>query len=61
MLSTVTFTEQNGRTTLTLTGHPINTTEAERRTFDEGRDSMQQGFSGTWDQLAAYLAQEGNR
>ena len=33
-------------------------TELERRTFEEGRNSMQQGFSGTWDQLAAYLAKE---
>jgi hypothetical protein len=35
---------------------PINATELERQTFDAGRESMQQGFGGTFDALAAYLA-----
>ena len=30
-------------------------TEPERRTFDEGRESMKQGWTGTFDQLAAHL------
>ena len=61
VLSTLTLSEQDGRTTLTLTGSPIHATEAERKTFEDGRGSLQQGFSGTWDQLAAYLAKEGSR
>jgi hypothetical protein len=28
----------------------------ENQAFDAGRDSMRQGWSGTMDQLAAYLA-----
>jgi hypothetical protein len=36
---------------------PLNATEAERKTFEAGRASMQQGWSGTMDQLADYLAQ----
>src|SRR5205807_10573435 len=57
VLNTLTLSEHAGRTTLTLRGAPVNATEAERRTFDAGRASMQQGFAGTFDQLAGYLAQ----
>lgn len=56
ILNTVTFDEQDGKTTLTLRGGPINATEEERKTFQDGHASMQQGFGGTFDQLAAYLA-----
>jgi len=35
---------------------PINASDEERRTFREGHDSMRQGFGGSFDQLAAYLA-----
>ena len=31
-------------------------TDIERRTFDEGRDSMKQGWSGTFEQLESYLS-----
>jgi len=53
----VTFAEHNGRTTVTLRGIPWSATEVERQTFEAGRESMQMGFGGTLDQLAAYLAQ----
>ena len=56
MLSTFTFAEHKGRTTLTIQWIPLNPTEAERKTFEAGHDSMQQGWTGTLDQLAAYLA-----
>jgi len=56
MLSTIAFTESGGRTTVTVTWTPHNATEAERKTFDAGRACMQQGWSGTLDQLAAHLA-----
>lgn len=56
MLSTVTFAEYEGKTTLTIRWVPINATESERKTFEDGRGSMQQGWTGTLDQLAAYLA-----
>jgi uncharacterized protein YndB with AHSA1/START domain len=58
VLNTVTFTEHAGRTTLTLRGGPINATEAERRTFDASHKLMEQGFSGTLDHLAEYLASQ---
>jgi uncharacterized protein YndB with AHSA1/START domain len=56
MLSTVTFAERQGKTTVTVTWVPLNPTEAERKTFEEGRESMKQGWSGTFEQLEAYLA-----
>ena len=56
MLSTTTFAEQDGKTTITIRWHPINATEEERKTFDEGHESMKQGFTGSFDQLAEHLA-----
>jgi uncharacterized protein YndB with AHSA1/START domain len=56
MLSTVTFDEQGGKTTVTVQWIPVDaSTDLERKTFDEGRDSMKQGWTGTMDQFAAYL------
>ena len=55
VLSTVTFAEHGGRTTLTMRGVPINATAEERQTFLGMHGSMRQGWTGTLDQLAAYL------
>lgn len=55
-LNTVTLSEHEGKTTLTLRGRPINATEEERKTYESFRDSMQKGFGGTFDQLEEYLA-----
>ncbi|MGA2583589.1 MAG: SRPBCC domain-containing protein [Tepidisphaeraceae bacterium] len=57
MLTTVTFVEQDGKTEITLRWIPINSTDVENKTFDAGRDSMNMGWGGTFDQLDAYLAQ----
>jgi uncharacterized protein YndB with AHSA1/START domain len=56
MLSTFSFVEAGGRTTFTVTWMPLNPTPEERATFDGGHDSMKQGWTGTMEQLAAYLA-----
>ncbi len=56
VLSTLTLTEHDGRTTLQMQGHPINASEEEKATFVAGFDSMRQGFGGTFDQLADHLA-----
>jgi len=57
MLSTVEFRAQGERTEVTVRWIPINATEVERRTFDEGRDGhLKQGWAGTLDYLATYLA-----
>jgi uncharacterized protein YndB with AHSA1/START domain len=56
MLGTSTFAEQGGKTLLTSRTVAYNATEAERQAFEAGFGSMKQGFSGTFDQLDAYLA-----
>ena len=56
MFSTFTMTEENGRTTATVHWVPLNATEEERKTFDAAHEGMKQGWTGTFDQLAAYLA-----
>ncbi|MBI3452146.1 MAG: SRPBCC domain-containing protein [Rhodospirillales bacterium] len=55
-LSTMIFAERDGKTTLAVRWAPHNATEQERKAFDAGHSSMTQGWTGTFDQLAAYLA-----
>ena len=52
----MTLTEAGGKTTLTLRGSPINASAEEREVFTAHADSMRQGFGGTFDQLASFLA-----
>ena len=59
MLSTITFTEQGGKTTVTVRWAPLNATAEECKTFEDGFDSMQQGWGGTLDQLSEYLSKVG--
>jgi uncharacterized protein YndB with AHSA1/START domain len=56
ILNTLTLAEHGGKTTLTLRGRPIHATEKERQTFRDAFKSVEQGFAGTFDQLAEYLA-----
>jgi len=56
VLNNLTLSEQGGKTTLDLRGSPINATEEEFKTYAGMFDSMRQGFGGTFDQLADYLA-----
>jgi len=60
VINTLTLCEHVGKTTITLRGGPINATAEERKTFEAGREGMQQGFKGTLDQLAEYLANASN-
>ena len=55
-LSTVTFEAQGGKTKVTVRWVPHNATDAQRETFDDGMQSMNQGWTGTFDQLATYLS-----
>jgi uncharacterized protein YndB with AHSA1/START domain len=55
MLSTVSFTERDGKTTVMVQSAAIHATAAERRTFREGHASMRGGWSGTFEQLEAYV------
>ncbi|UUZ83912.1 SRPBCC domain-containing protein [Paenibacillus sp. P26] len=56
IMNNLTLTEQEGKTLLTLQGGPHNATDEERAAFEAMRPMMQQGFGGTFDQLAEYLA-----
>jgi uncharacterized protein YndB with AHSA1/START domain len=57
MLSIFTFEEQTGgKTKVTIRWSPHNATDEERNTFDASHASMNQGWSGSLDQLADYLA-----
>jgi len=56
VLNTLTFKEQDGKTTVTLKGGPCNATEEEQNIFAANTGSMQQGFAGTFEQLDEYLA-----
>ena len=56
MLSTFLFAERDGRTVFTTKWSPLEADETERATFAGGHQSMQQGWTGTLDQLAEYLA-----
>jgi uncharacterized protein YndB with AHSA1/START domain len=57
LLSTFTFEEAGpGKTKFTIRWSPHNATAEERKTFDAGQASMNQGWSGTLEQLENYLA-----
>ena len=55
-LNTLTFTEADGKTTLTLRGGPITSNAEELALYESMFKSMEQGFGGTFDQLEAHLA-----
>ena len=57
VMNTWTFSEKDGKTTITLRGGPINATEEEVKTYEGMSASMNQGFGGTFDQLDAYLGE----
>jgi uncharacterized protein YndB with AHSA1/START domain len=61
ILSTITFAPQNGKTLLTVRWLPLNPTEPERKTFDENHESMKNGWTGTLDRLAEYLARTNDK
>jgi len=49
------FSEKDGVTTLVLVCVPVKASAAELRTFNEIRESMDQGYGGTLSQLSNYL------
>ena len=55
MLTIYTFEEKDGKTVFTIEWMPINASASEVETFDKGRASMTQGWSGTISQLEEYL------
>lgn len=55
MLSTITFAGTGSKTTVTVKWAPYEATESERDTFEKGKESMQAGWTGTFEQLEGYL------
>jgi uncharacterized protein YndB with AHSA1/START domain len=53
--NTVTFTEMDGGTTVHLRAVPFGAPDAECRIFEDMFASLEQGYGGTLDQLAAHL------
>lgn len=56
IFTTTKLTEEDGKTAVHLEWAPINASAAEQKTFDSMHDAMTQGWNGTFDQLAGYLA-----
>ena len=56
ILSTATLSAQGNKTMLTVRSVAINATAEELKTFADGFKNMEQGFTGTWNQLEEYLA-----
>lgn len=54
--NTVSFTEQAGITTVTLRALPFGAVAEEGDYFDALRPSLEQGYGGTFEQLARHLA-----
>jgi uncharacterized protein YndB with AHSA1/START domain len=53
--TTMTLTEHEGKTTLTMTGYPINCNDEESDIYYSNFENMNAGFAGTFDQLESYL------
>lgn len=56
ILSTVTLAKDGDKTIVTVRWLPYEATDTERKAFEAGRDSMQQGWTGTFDRLTQSLA-----
>lgn len=59
VLSTVTFSQEKGKTTLTMSARPIEATDPERKAFESGFESMRTGWAGSLTQLEEYLTRGG--
>ena len=57
MLTVITFAENAGKTTVTVTWLPIDADDEERGVFDRNHPSMNGGWGGTFEQLTAYLGE----
>lgn len=57
MHTQVTFEAQGAKTKVTVQWVPVDgSTDTERKAFDAGRNSMKQGWTGTFEQLEGYIS-----
>ncbi len=59
LLTTVVLEDVGGKTKLTLTWVPLDATAEETKAFADNLTSMEQGWSGTFEQLTDYLKTAG--
>lgn len=55
ILNRLTFTEKDGKTTMTMVAYPVNSTDKEYAVFEGMEQSMDKGYNGTFDQLEKYI------
>jgi uncharacterized protein YndB with AHSA1/START domain len=55
ILSTVSFAENGDKSVIRVRWVPYEATDCEREIFEAGKESMQAGWTGTFDRLEAYL------
>jgi len=58
ILNILTLEDNEGKTVLTLQGGPLNASDEEQAAFDAMAPMVAQGFEGTFEQLANYLASQ---
>ena len=58
ILTMVTFAEHGGKTKVTIQWSPLHAGAEARKTFAAGYDSMEEGWTGTFDQLRDYLKEK---
>jgi uncharacterized protein YndB with AHSA1/START domain len=58
ILNILTLEENEGKTVLTLQGGPLDASDEEQAAFDAMSPLVAQGFEGTFEQLANYLASQ---
>lgn len=56
IMNSITLEENEGKTTLTLKGCPLNASVEEKAAYDGMTPRLQQDLEGTFDKLADYLA-----
>lgn len=55
VLSTVTFTAKGDKTEITVVWQAHNSTDAEKKVFEEGKTFMQGGWGGSFEMLEEIL------
>ncbi len=55
LLTTTTLADRGDKTEITIEWKPINASEEELAVFNSSHESMNQGWSGTFEQLETYL------
>ena len=58
IINDLSFSEEDGKTTITFSGGPVNASDEEISVFNSMQSMLKQGFGGTFEQLDQYLASQ---